>query len=146
MSPVPALPLVLTHKLFVGSSSIPRWCSTHSSRALTEGDTPSVSPLPVLPKEPVSLHSNTPLIGAITLCLCDASKVIGLQVRAHLYPLLYSPCCVRLHRHLSWAPDGTDLLAGVREVRLCCPSCALMLTCDPPPGSGHLLLARTSDW
>ncbi|KAK4832223.1 hypothetical protein QYF61_021070 [Mycteria americana] len=44
-----------------------------------EGDTPSSSSLPVLPKEPVSFRSNTPVIGAIPPRLCDAKKIIALQ-------------------------------------------------------------------
>ncbi|KAK4824261.1 hypothetical protein QYF61_012527 [Mycteria americana] len=44
-----------------------------------EGDILSLSPLPVLPKEPVSFHSNSPVIGAIPPRLHDASKIIALQ-------------------------------------------------------------------
>ncbi|KAK4826701.1 hypothetical protein QYF61_010916 [Mycteria americana] len=44
-----------------------------------EGDTPSLSPLPVLPVEPVSFHSNAPVIGAIPPRCCDADKIIALQ-------------------------------------------------------------------
>ncbi|KAK0687317.1 NCKX2 protein, partial [Pygoscelis papua] len=39
-----------------------------------EGDIPSSSPLPALPKEPASFHSNTPIVGAIPPCLRDANK------------------------------------------------------------------------
>ncbi|KAK4832374.1 hypothetical protein QYF61_022229 [Mycteria americana] len=45
-----------------------------------EGDTPSLSPLPVLPRDPVSFHSNTPVIGAIPPHLRDANKIIALQL------------------------------------------------------------------
>ncbi|GAB0209088.1 proprotein convertase subtilisin/kexin type 5 [Grus japonensis] len=45
-----------------------------------EGDAPSSSALPVLPKEPVPFHPNTPVIGAISPHLRDANKVIALQL------------------------------------------------------------------
>ena len=53
---------------------------------------------------------------------------------------------VYAQRHLSWAPSGADLLAGVTGVALCCPSGALLLTCDPSPGCGYLLLGPASTW
>jgi len=49
-------------------------------------------------------------------------------------------------RHLSLTPSEADLLAGVARVTLCCSSAALLLTCDPSPGSGHQLLALASNW
>jgi len=41
MSPVPALPLILTHQLLVSSSSICRWSSMPSSWSLTYRETPT---------------------------------------------------------------------------------------------------------
>jgi len=49
-----------------------------------EGDIPSSSPLPILPKEPVSFHSNIAVIGAIPPRLRDASEVLALYACAHL--------------------------------------------------------------
>jgi len=57
----------------------------------TEGDTPSSSPLPVLPKEPASFHSNTPVIGAVPPCLRDANKITAMQACARLYLFLFIP-------------------------------------------------------
>ncbi|PKU44396.1 hypothetical protein llap_5339 [Limosa lapponica baueri] len=47
------------------------------------GDTPTLSPLPVLPEEPISFHSNTPVTGVIPPCLCDANKIIALQLKCN---------------------------------------------------------------
>lgn len=54
-----------------------------------------------------------------------------------LFPML----CVLAHRHLSWASNEANLLAGVSGIPSCCPSGTLLLTCNPSPGSGHLLVA-----
>ncbi|RMC03551.1 hypothetical protein DUI87_20751 [Hirundo rustica rustica] len=50
--------------------------SMHSIWSLTEHRIPSLSPLPVLPKELVSFHSNGPVIRPIPKCLCDANKFV----------------------------------------------------------------------
>ena len=46
----------------------------------------------------------------------------------------------------SWAPDKADLLAAVAGLPLGCFSGALLLTRDPPTGSGHLSLTPASNW
>ena len=85
------------------------WLFTHPQEELhalqpvidIKGDIPSLSPLSVLPKEPVSFHSKTPVTGAIPPRLCDANEIIALQVGAgHVY----SPCCMYLHRGISAGP------------------------------------------
>ena len=47
----------------------------------TEDNIPSLPRLPVLPKEPVSFHSNTLIIGAIPAGLHDTNEITALQAR-----------------------------------------------------------------
>ncbi|KAK4822002.1 hypothetical protein QYF61_006616 [Mycteria americana] len=54
-----------------------------------EGNTPSLSLLPVFPKEPVSFYSNTPVIGDIPPHLHDANKIIALQLSHLLQEVLH---------------------------------------------------------
>lgn len=80
MSPLPALPLILTHRLFVGSSFPPRPCSTHSSWSLAQRVTssPHLSCL--------SFHSNTPVTAAT-----PGHKITALQVCARPCLPLFIP-------------------------------------------------------
>lgn len=50
----------------------------------TEDNTPSLSPLPVLPKGSITFYSNTPVIEGILPCLHDANETIVLLACAHL--------------------------------------------------------------
>lgn len=74
MSPVPALPLVLTINI--------------------EGYTLSSSLLPDFPEVPVSFHSNTPVLGVILPLLHDASKIMALQVHVSNSSCLFPMLCV----------------------------------------------------
>lgn len=141
MSLVPALPLVLTHKLYVSSSSTFRQSSMHYSCSDTEEDTPSSSPLPVLPKGSVSFHSNTPIMEIILPFLCNANEFIVLQVCAHLWCFLFIShvTCICIKRfklgpRWSWFTGRNSWNAFVLL------SVALLLTHDFSPGSGHLSL------
>lgn len=49
-----------------------------------KGNSHSLSSLPVLPIESVSLHRNTPVMGAIPLELCDPNKITALQLHVDL--------------------------------------------------------------
>ena len=145
MSPVPALPLILIHKLSVGSSSIPRQTSMHSSWSFTQRATPP----PYLPCQSLlkSLYPSIPILQSYE----PSHQVSTMPMRsqpcrcAHvsnsscIFPMLLA----LPQRHLSRALSEADLLTGVP---LCCPSGALLLTCDPPPGFGHLLLGPASNW
>lgn len=52
--------------------------------------------------------------------------------------------CLHICWHLCWAPDEADWMAGGAGIPLC-SSPGVLLTCDPSPGSGHLLLSLTSN-
>lgn len=138
-----SLPLIVTCKVSVSSLPIPRWSAMHYTWSLTEGDTPFSSPLTVLPQQPVSFHSSPPVTGAIPPRLCDASEITDLQECTSLTPLfiLHAACACTETFKL-----GSILLAGVAGTHMCCFSGALLLICDPSPGSVHLLLALASNW
>lgn len=141
MSPVPVLPLILTHKLSVSHSSPGRAPAPYTPAARnTEGDTHFSSPLPVFPKDPLPFHSHTPVI--MMARRSQPYRHAHLSNSSCIFPML----CVLAHRHLSWAPNEADLLAGVSGIPSCCPSGTLLLTCNPSPGSGHLLVAPASNW
>lgn len=57
---------------------------------------PSLSPFPVLPKEPISFQSNNPVLRATPPCLHDPNKIIGLQAYTHLNHLVCSSYCASL--------------------------------------------------
>jgi len=63
------------HELSVRPSPIPGGAPCAPAVTDTEGDTPSLSPLAVLPEEPVTFRSNAPVIGASPPCLRDAKKI-----------------------------------------------------------------------
>lgn len=75
------LPLILIHKLSVGSLSIPQQ-EVHAFQLVTgiEGDIPSLSLLPVLRKEPASFHYNSPVMRAILPHLHDSNLLFILSV------------------------------------------------------------------
>lgn len=75
------LPLILTHKLSVGSLSIPQQ-ELHAFQMVTgiEGDILSLSLLPVLRKEPASFHYNSPVMRVILPHLHDSNLLFILSV------------------------------------------------------------------
>ena len=77
-----------------------------------EGDLSSSSPLPVLPKEPVSFHSNTTVIGFIPPRLPGANSIISLQMCARLQG--YDPVGIME----MWWDGFYDWRAGMEGYRL----------------------------
>lgn len=99
----------------------------HSRWSLTERLTP-LPHLPCLSLRRLSFHSNTPVIGVVTM-FHDASKIVGMQA-----------CICLIDASKMGAPENC-LLSGVARMHLCCPPGVLLLTCNPSPDSGSLLLA-----
>lgn len=95
MSPVPALPLTLTHKPLMHLQ-----VKFHAFQLVigTEGNTASSFSLPVRPKETLSFHASTAITGAIppghpdTIRYCPAGTSI--------IPLVYSAYGVHLPRDI----------------------------------------------
>jgi len=79
MSPSPAFPLTLTHKLSLSSLSISN-LSIHGLLAVidVEGNIPFLSPLPVSPKEFIPIYSYTPVMRVIPPHLRDANDIVAL--------------------------------------------------------------------
>lgn len=85
----------------------------------------SSSPLSVLPKDPVSFHSNTPVIRAITPHVYDANKIIPLQASTHLELLLFIPYAVCICMEaFKLGPWWNWLTAGMGEIAFRSPSWA----------------------
>ncbi|TRZ24082.1 hypothetical protein HGM15179_003015 [Zosterops borbonicus] len=81
----------------------------HALQAITdiEGDIPSLSPMPVLPKHCVSFHSNTPVIGIIPPCLSDAMQTwLGQELeKCGIDAMIYTRYVLSLLLHDSYDYD-----------------------------------------
>lgn len=119
---VPALPLVLTHKLSCSSSSIPSWSSMHA--VVIEGIKMFSSPLPVPPKELISFHSYAPWISVMPIRSEPRSQA---QVSSPTWGIP------------SWV--HYDFLSRVSGIPWCCASCVFLWTCVTSTDSRHLLLS-----
>lgn len=89
-----------TSKLSAGSTSIARQSSMHACCSRVQGNSTSLLTWSVLPKEPISIQSCTPVIWAISLCLHDPNEIRALQLHTDLYSsmtflLFPPPCCIR---------------------------------------------------
>jgi len=80
MSPVPALPLILSYKLSVGSLSTPTWSSMHSSWSLTQRATPC-------PHFRITESQNYRMV-RVGRDLCESSSPTLLPKQAHLQQAL----------------------------------------------------------
>lgn len=102
---------------YVSWSPIPSWRS-NALLLITdmENDTTSLCFPPVLPKESVSTHSNTPVIWAIPLHLHEADKFTAL-VNVSCLSLLFIPHaeCIPIEAAL----DEDSLLSRVARITLC---------------------------
>lgn len=101
MSSVLALPLILTHKLLIQ----PQYSSKYSRWSWTEGNTLFSCSLSVLPKEPLSSHSSTPVIGAIlphARCQEDHSPA-GVHSLLLLFYIPHATCfCLKAFKLCPW--------------------------------------------
>lgn len=77
--------LILTHKILVGSLSMPRQSSVHSSCSLTERATSSPCPPGLFPKESVSTATFQSCQSSPS-CLYDSSKIKTLLSLSHVIP------------------------------------------------------------
>lgn len=91
----------------------------HSAGHCIEGDSPSLSPWPVLSKEPVPFHSSTPVTGAIPPHLWEPNKIVAPQNCApHTAALVY--------RHFREVPQHIELLGSLGDFSIMAP-CRLFL-------------------
>lgn len=84
-------------RLSVGSSSIPRYSSMHTSCSVTKGNSFSSSSKPVLPKSLLE-YSRSDSHVSVTPCLCDTKKIMACDSRqisrsSLLFPMLHA--CVQ---------------------------------------------------